>query len=305
MTLNTNQTTTYVEDGVTFTFSVTSGTAFITKDPGFLDVSGTNAVVELAFSQGGNPISFTGNPVIQFSTISSNAAITAITTGGTQQFGTSFSFGATTLAGATLTGIRYTISPRFGYASLTGLQGNIVCFCAGTRIATVDGSKPVEDLEPGDRLRLADGGETEVRWLGRQSVSKTFADPRRVNPICIKAGTLGNERDLYVSPDHGVVVDGYLVNASALVNGDTIYQTREMPEGWTYYHVETEAHEVILAEGVPTESYVDMPSREVFDNGDERADAPRIEPMDLPRISSARLVPDHLKTRCRPAIAAE
>ncbi|KMW57739.1 hypothetical protein AIOL_002706 [Candidatus Rhodobacter oscarellae] len=48
-------------------------------------------------------------------------------------------------------------------------------------------------------------------------------------------------RDLYVSPDHAVEIDGVLINAMALDNGTTITQVAKMPlDGFTYYHVETE-----------------------------------------------------------------
>ncbi|MCP3969291.1 MAG: hypothetical protein GY717_03035, partial [Rhodobacteraceae bacterium] len=76
------------------------------------------------------------------------------------------------------------------------------------------------------------------------------------------------------------------------VNGTSIHQVSDMPlDGFTYYHVETETHELILAEGCAAESYLDIPDRSSFVNGAERADAPVIEEMDLPRISSSRLVP--------------
>jgi hypothetical protein len=179
------------------------------------------------------------------------------------------------------------------------ISNAIQCFCEGTRIATVDGPKPVETLVPGDRLIRADGRVTEVQWLGRQTVSTRFSDPEKVNPICITAGTLGNDRDLWVSRDHGIVIDGVLVNAGALVNGTTIFQAPLTPgvQDFIYYHVETELHEVILAEGVAVESYLDIPSRESFDNGGEREGVPVLDEMDIPRISSRRLLPKSIVER--------
>lgn len=197
--------------------------------------------------------------------------------------------------------IRFSTSNGFQISSLTT---TLNCFCAGTRIATPDGPVAVEDLKAGDRILKADGGSTEVAWLGRQAVDVSLSHPEAVNPICISAGTLGNAQDLFVSPDHGIALDGHLINASALVNGDTIYQVARMPvEGFTYYHVDTGRHEVILAEGVAVESYVDMPSRESFDNGFERAGAAPIPVMALPRISSARLVPEDVRARLAQAPA--
>lgn len=200
------------------------------------------------------------------------------------------------------TGIKFTStgggSEFATFASLT--VNDISCFVAGTRIATPAGPRAIETLAPGDLVMRADGGTTAVVWLGRQEVDTRLAHPAKVNPICITAGTLGNARDLWVSPDHGIALDGHLINASALMNGDTVYQVAEMPrQGFTYYHVETERHELILAEGIAAETYLDMPSRDSFDNGTERANAPMIHPMALPRISSARLLPANIAQRLR------
>ena len=103
------------------------------------------------------------------------------------------------------------------------------------------------------------------------------------------------------------------INAGALVNGDTIAydQADSLPETVTYYHVETEGHEVILANGVPAETYVDHVGRRAFDNHAEYValygDEPQIEEMDMVRISAARLVPAEIKARIdarRPGAAA-
>ncbi len=177
----------------------------------------------------------------------------------------------------------------------------VSCFCAGTRIATADGAVAVELLQPGDKVRTAGGGETTVRWLGQQEVAPRLRHPATVNPICISAGALAEglpTRDLYVSPDHAVEIDGMLINAILLINGRSIYQVASMPlDGFTYYHVETDRHELILAEGCPAESYLDIPDRSSFVNGAERADAPVIREMARLRISSKRLLPDAIKTR--------
>ncbi len=174
------------------------------------------------------------------------------------------------------------------------------CFLAGTRIATQNGHVAVEDIAKGDRVLTADGRAVEVRWLGQQTVDARMTHPEQVNPICISAGALAPgvpERDLYVSPDHAIGIDGILINASVLVNDQSIYQLRTMPlERFTYYHVETEAHELLLAEGCPAESFLEHSDTFGFNNGDER-DARVIQAMDLPRVSSTRMLPDAIVER--------
>jgi hypothetical protein len=67
-------------------------------------------------------------------------------------------------------------------------------------------------------------------------------------------------RDLVVSPDHAIFVDGKRICARQLVNGTTIRQERD----WTavdYYHVELDRHAILLAEGLPAESYIDTGNR--------------------------------------------
>ncbi|MEM6325204.1 MAG: Hint domain-containing protein, partial [Pseudomonadota bacterium] len=94
--------------------------------------------------------------------------------------------------------------------------GTAVCFATGTQIATPDGSIAVEDLVIGDLIRNAEGGAMPVRWIGLQTLVKRFAgDAARL--VRVAAGALGAEQDLYLTADHGLVLDGYVVNASALV----------------------------------------------------------------------------------------
>jgi hypothetical protein len=103
-----------------------------------------------------------------------------------------------------------------------------------------------------------------------------------------------------------LLVDGVLVQAGALVNGASILRDRAMPEFFTYYHVELATHELILAEGVPAETFVDNVDRLGFDNwADHQAqfgDA-EITEMPYPRAKSARQLPTAIRARL--AILAE
>ena len=178
-----------------------------------------------------------------------------------------------------------------------------VCFMPGTLVATPSGEVPVETLAAGDPVLTADGRSAPVRWMGRQTVSTRFADPLRVLPVRIAAGALGEalpRRDLLVSPDHALMVDGVLVQAGALVNGATVRRDADVPEVFTYWHVELADHALVLAEGVPAETFIDNVARSAFDNWDEHeaagTDAPIAE-MALPRAKSARQVPQATRRR--------
>lgn len=183
----------------------------------------------------------------------------------------------------------------------------LVCFAEGTLIATARGDVAVEDLKAGDTVLTADGKTAPVRWVGHQTRSTVFSDAARVCPIRIAAGALAENvpsRDLLVTGDHGIVFDEAIVHASALVNGTTITRVAKSDLGQTvtYFHVETEGHAVILAEGCPAETFIDNVSRELFDNYAEfvtefGADQNDIEPLGLPRAKGPRQVPAAIKAR--------
>ncbi len=195
-------------------------------------------------------------------------------------------------------GIRFITSTNSATLNIETLTVNALsCFCAGTLIATPEGDKAVEDLREGDMIRTADGGTTTVHWLGRQKVNSALSNPTRVNPICITAGAIAPNvptRDLWLSQDHAVEIDGVLYNAGTLTNGTTIYQVARMPAEFTYYHVETDGHELLLAEELSAETYIDYLVEGNFDNARL---ARVIREMSLPRVSSARMVPDDIKAR--------
>ena len=175
------------------------------------------------------------------------------------------------------------------------------CFAKGTLIAIPSCEQPVETLQIGDLVRTSDGREVPVKWVGRQTINKLFAGVR-AQLVRINAGTLGNHTDLYVTGDHGMILDDYIFNASALVNNRSIswVPLRETPAHQTVYHVETDHHDVILANGAASETYLDTPGRHAFDNYHEFLDpygiSPPIPESPMLRVASARVLPDAVKT---------
>jgi T5SS/PEP-CTERM-associated repeat protein len=148
------------------------------------------------------------------------------------------------------------------------LVGQVACFTAGTRLATLARSVAVETLVPGDLVLTADGRAEPVVWVGRRSVDcRRHPRPSQVQPIRARANAFGPgmpERDLYLSPDHAVFVEDVLIPVKYLVNGSSITQIDAALV--TYYHIELPQHDVVLADGLPVESYLETGGRSDFEN---------------------------------------
>ncbi len=145
----------------------------------------------------------------------------------------------------------------------------VACFAAGTRILTAEGPVAVEALAIDDHVVLHGGGTAPIIWLGQRRIDlRHHAKPMLVRPILIRAGAIADgipQRDLLLSPDHALLLDGHLIPAKALENGSSIRQLA--PRAITYYHVELADHAVIYAEGTPAESYLECGNRAAFADG--------------------------------------
>ncbi len=211
-------------------------------------------------------------------------------------------------------GIGQSTIPSSGTSNAFQTQAHsYLCFAAGSLIATPDGECRVQDLKIGDLVRTQDGRSVPVKWLGHQNVMPSFNPADRLTLVRFAAGSLGNglpHSDLTVTADHAMLVDGVLCNASALVNDATITRVPldQMGETFTVYHIETEDHEIILANGSATETFIDNTSRRVFDNYTEYqalyGDEAEMQELPLPRATSARQVPSAVRARLRAEVAA-
>lgn len=145
------------------------------------------------------------------------------------------------------------------------------CFAEATRLATPNGPVPVEALRPGMKLLTVSGAVRPVRWIGCRHLDLTrHPAPEHACPIRIRAGALEEGvpmRDLRVSPEHALYLDGGLVPARLLVNGSSILRESDC-HSVVWYHVELDTHDLVLAEGAVTESYLDTGNRGLFENAD-------------------------------------
>jgi hypothetical protein len=145
------------------------------------------------------------------------------------------------------------------------------CFAPGTRLLTKAGEVAVEDVAVGDIAILHDGSAAPIIFIGHRRLDlRRHPKPEAVCPVRIAAGALADGipcRDLVLSPDHALLIDGVLVQAKDLVDNIVISQDLSLPS-IRYYHVELAAHGILLAEGAPAESYLDTGHRNLFDNGD-------------------------------------
>ncbi len=146
---------------------------------------------------------------------------------------------------------------------------NAPCYCKGTMIETIHGKRAVEDLRIGDLVITQSGAAQPIKWLGRRRYLGRFIKGNHLMlPVRIAPDALGDNipsRDLYVSPGHALCIDHLLIPAWRLVNGVTITQAADVEEV-SYFHIELDAHDIILAEDCPAESYLADMTRAQFQN---------------------------------------
>jgi hypothetical protein len=261
-----------------------AGSGVMTVNSGVLTLGGTVAAGQtIEFAAGfvshetlalGDPLAMAGSinslfgGVGRFDTIDllNTAATSVNSSGGTL----TVMNGSQTVASLLLqSSFHYTVVPD----NATGTFVVVACFAAGTRILTARGEVAVEALRVGDAVATVRRGKlARVQWLGHRHLDcRRHPDPRAVWPIRVQAGAFGPatpHADLLLSPDHAVFVDGagaapgVLIPIRYLVNGRSIAQ--EARDEVTYWHVELPCHDILLAEGLPAESYLDTGNRDAF-----------------------------------------
>lgn len=138
------------------------------------------------------------------------------------------------------------------------IAGGLPC-CA--RIKTLQGERRAGDLRPGDRVLTRDNGYQSLRWSGR-----TPDGSPAVAAIRIRKGVLGHglpERVMLVAPEQRFVIGGArlrhllglaeaTVTAAQLTRLKGVTALHHSPG--TYVQILFDRHEVVMVEGVWTES---------------------------------------------------
>lgn len=151
------------------------------------------------------------------------------------------------------------VSTYNGFGQTLAIPPDPVCFLAGTLIETPDGPRAIETLKAGMQVVTLKNAAQDLRWIGRNTVCGLG----RLAPVCIKAGALDNRRDLYVSPNHRILIRSsfaelnfgqgeVLVPAKALVNGMSIL--RAPMRRADYLHLMLDTHDLVFSEGIASES---------------------------------------------------
>ena len=133
-----------------------------------------------------------------------------------------------------------------------------VAFARGTQITLSDGQqRAVEDLSVGDLLLTRDSGAKPIRWIGHRALRAVGS----CAPVLIRKGFFANERDLLVSqyqrlylphPNRLAGTKPLLIPAIDLLFQDKV--TLQSGGSVDYFHIALDAHEIIYAEYIPTES---------------------------------------------------
>lgn len=179
----------------------------------------------------------------------------------------------------------YTVQDGLGNTDVGFVTVKTVpCFVAGTMIATLNGMRPVESLSVGDRVITRDHGAQPIRWAGQARRLGMGTDA----PVEICAGAFGNHGRVLVSQQHRILIRSgmaqalfgdaeVLVKARDLVNGSSV-RLLESETQVTYVHLLFDQHEILLAEDLPSESYLPGPETLASFDADTQGELLRLFP---------------------------
>ena len=202
-------------------------------------------------------------------------------------------------------------------AQVTGAQAlhsmGVPCFASGTLIDTPSGPRAVETLQPGDLVLTADQGAQPLLWRGGSAFdAAALARRPQALPIRIRAGALGNDRDVTVSAQHAVWVPesragpgGGLVRAGQLARRG-LRGVRVMlgAKRISYHHFLLPAHALVRADGLWAESLWPGPNGVAGMSRESRLSLMRAAPHLAAGILGLAPVETVYGPRCRPMLHA-
>jgi Hint domain len=187
--------------------------------------------------------------------------------------GTSGAAGTLTLSGIGFSPLSFAVAGDYSPDSFIANSGTTdtvvtLCFVAGTRIATPHGEIAVEQLGIGDEVLTAGGLARPIVWVGIGKVLAMRGRRNAATPVIVRKGALAGNvpcRDLRITKGHSLFIDGVLIPVEELINHRSILWDDQAQEV-AIFHVELATHDVLIADGAPTESYRDNGNRWLFRN---------------------------------------
>ncbi|MFD9896897.1 Hint domain-containing protein [Mesorhizobium sp. NPDC059025] len=247
VTVNTGLLNVGLLNATTINFANAGGTGLFKLDPGGLSLN-LSAPPKVLNVQAGNRIEVVGSSSVT-------------------QIGNTVTFFGGPLGILPLASYTIPAGVTYSYQNSTDTLTFTSCFLRGTRIKTPEGEVAVEELKVGDLVIALNSGVVPIKWVGRRRLDpKSIEKPRDSLPIRVRASAIAENvpsRDLYVSPDHCMFLEKSLIPAKLLINGATVTQEVVLTI-FEYYHIELDCHDVILAEGAQTETYLDLGGRNAF-----------------------------------------
>lgn len=159
----------------------------------------------------------------------------------------------------------------------TDTDGNIVfdvCFLAGTMIEMEHSVfTAVEDIKIGDTIMSYDWYRKHkqpctVTWVGKKhiNVRPHLSDDFSGYPVRVLKDAIADNipnKDLLITSEHSLFFNDKFIPVRMLINNHSIYYDYSITS-YDYYHIETDNHSIIFADGMTTESYLDTGNRHVF-----------------------------------------
>ncbi|MDG6770243.1 Hint domain-containing protein [Lactiplantibacillus plantarum] len=255
--------------GSTITFGDGGGTLVITPASGVTLLTFSNIH---GFGNTGSTIEIPGSGKVTNATYDSTSKTTSITTdtGITVKVSGDYTISNNSLYQQESGGNLYiSASPT----NSLGTSAVLVCFLSGSMIRTSKGDVAVEDIQIGDQVVTFDWRNNQdvirpVIWTGKGHCKVRFdlPDDEAGWPVRVIKNAISDGvpyKDMLITAEHCLFFRDRFVPVRMLVNGVSIFYDKSITS-YDYYHVETEQHSVITADGMLTESYLDTGNRSSF-----------------------------------------